>query len=1246
MSKKIAFEVQELYNKAEVLIEKKKYEEALSILNKVLNIEPEYADAMSKIGTVHTLLIFKQMSKEEVIKLSERALELNNHSPVVWTQMGIAHMIKIEFDKAITCFQKAINLKPDYSKAWNGMGVAYLTLKKYDIAIECLQKAITIKPDYAMAFNNIGLTYLNRKDYVRALEYSQRAIDIDPEIYNPWNNIGIVHLNNKAYNKALNCFQKVIDLKPDHFQAWNGMGVAFLAIREYNKAFECFQKTIEFKSDFFAAWNSMGSIYIIKKEFDKALECFEKAVKLKPDSIASWNNLGLIYLNLKNSDKALTCFQKVIDLKPDHLKAWNSIGLIYKSKKKYGKAIECLEKALEFDPNIINHVAYHSQIGYFYFQLGQFEKTIEEQNRSLDLKKDYPPAIWEKSLAYRKLKKYQKAVFWMQEYIKLKPKEHLAYYQIGLNLRNLGNYKEAIKAHNHALDLKKDFAVSMFEKGKLYIQLGNFKEAITPLREYLTLKPNDHSAYYQLGYCLREIGQYEKALQIQDCALKIKKDYIPPLWEKHYSYIQLEKHQDAINQLKKSLELKPNDFLAYYLIAESYMNLEKWGDCLEAINKALELKPSDKDALILKKQISLVKNINETDSIDEKIRLAIALDENQPELKIKDGIEEILKDFRNFLREEGPSMNELSEALKIAKDMDFSLKDAFQSEEFKKMVKDNPDMKNFLQPLLEQIQAGPDKILPGSDTKIMREILKDNALGGFAEVMSDVSDRMADIDESIIAIDEAIQEYRKKGNNEMVAKFLLKKGKNLIELGEINSGINAIEEALIKFEKLGNNKGIVKSLIEKGKYEIFNKNYEIAISYLERATKIAQNIKNKNLVLYCCTYVLLGYLESGKIEELVRFFAVNERIFDNFFKMEGIEDQELILLYLETFGRASMKISKDYENALTIFQTMEKYGIIFFKSVEVAKAHYYEGLCYHRLKRYSEALIEFNKALDHIQKQIKGKELDFKAGVVKCPNTTCKQDIQIKITGITGAIIETCTNCNTQFSLWVTEPQISKCYLTVLSDDIKVENSSIHSIYLQKKKGRKTSTKIANLLNLGAMITSQMAFSYKDKNEYLNAVKTFFQAASMYQALGLVEQTEINLNETRGLFPKIEIKDQELLNHEIQRLLKQTPENLRGRDFTYIFISCPNCGTEHQIRASLTTVADEFCSKCQVKFSVFYNDETQEFYTNILEKPKIKTLSQAERKETDLVKFCARCGLNISIIARFCTRCGLKIVRE
>ncbi|MFX1237834.1 MAG: hypothetical protein ACFFAS_07305 [Promethearchaeota archaeon] len=131
-----------------------------------------------------------------------------------------------------------------------------------------------------------------------------------------------------------------------------------------------------------------------------------------------------------------------------------------------------------------------------------------------------------------------------------------------------------------------------------------------------------------------------------------------------------------------------------------------------------------------------------------------------------------------------------------------------------------------------------------------------------------------------------------------------------------------------------------------------------------------------------------------------------------------------------------------------------------------------------------------------------------------------------------------------------------------------------------------------------ALITSNIALTYKVKMDYLNASKAFFQVAKMYQTLGLMEKSEKNIKEIQEMYPKIDIQNRELLKYEIKRLLKRTSDTL-SKNFTYIFISCPNCGFEHQIQASAITVADELCSICGVNFSVFYSEDSNEFYTNI-----------------------------------------------
>jgi len=111
---KIPKEAQELFNKANEHIDNKEFEEALGCLNRALEIEPNYAEVMSKLGYIHYKLDYKEMTKEEVFNLSKKALDLNPKSPIVWRYMGIAYVTKKEYVKAIECYEKAVEIDPRY----------------------------------------------------------------------------------------------------------------------------------------------------------------------------------------------------------------------------------------------------------------------------------------------------------------------------------------------------------------------------------------------------------------------------------------------------------------------------------------------------------------------------------------------------------------------------------------------------------------------------------------------------------------------------------------------------------------------------------------------------------------------------------------------------------------------------------------------------------------------------------------------------------------------------------------------------------------------------------------------------------------------------------------------------------------------------------------------------------------------------------------------------------------------------
>ncbi len=435
------------------------------------------------------------------------------------------------------------------------------------------------------------------------------------------------------------------------------------------------------------------------------------------------------------------------------------------------------------------------------------------------------------------------------------------------------------------------------------------------------------------------------------------------------------------------------------------------------------------------------------------------------------------------------------------------------------------------------------------------------------------------------------------------------KPSNLLNIGIIYQHTGADKKALKEFEKV---------------LDIYEKsgNLEGRASVLNRIGEICYDYEKYN-------EALKRFKEALRIFEIIGVLSQNALCLNNigkiYYKQGNYEEA------LKTYKNGlNICVQIGYTKGRVVI--LNNIGNIFRSGGDLDKA----------LKLYKDAL-------KLVQTQIKGNELDFKLGQISCPNPNCPNFIKIKVMGELAAFIETCPLCGVQFSFWMVDPNNSKYIIGILSEEILQKRSITTGIVkLREQAGKTTQTTISEWLYDGAMITSNIAFCFKKKADFLNACTAYLQSANMYKGLGFLETSVNQLKLLENLLPEISVDDREKFLHDITRLRKQTSEILRSRDFTYIFISCPNCHIEHQIRASTTTIADELCSnpKCKVKFLVFYNEETQVFHTIILEKPKIKPFSQPEKKEGTEIRFCARCGLHVGIIATFCPNCGLKILRD
>lgn len=131
-------------NKGAELMRKGDYREAIVILKKAIDLNPDFSEAYYNVG-----ISYEQLGKHK---------------------------------DAIEMFKKTIELTPDDANAYYALGYAYYQKRKYKQAIDAFENTVTLKPNNAFAFRKLGSAYLKVGEKDKAREQYQVLKQLDNQL--------------------------------------------------------------------------------------------------------------------------------------------------------------------------------------------------------------------------------------------------------------------------------------------------------------------------------------------------------------------------------------------------------------------------------------------------------------------------------------------------------------------------------------------------------------------------------------------------------------------------------------------------------------------------------------------------------------------------------------------------------------------------------------------------------------------------------------------------------------------------------------------------------------------------------------------------------------------------------------------------------------------------------------------------------------------------------------------------------
>jgi CHAT domain-containing protein len=362
-------EASNLYNKAVVLYRSGKYNEALSPLERALEIRDRV------LGPDHPKVL----------------ANINS--------LAIVHSYRGEYSKAETLFKRALAIRekslgpehPDVAKSLHNLAIVYYFRSEYARAEPLYLRALAIMektlgpehPGIAPSLNNIANLYYDRGDYTEAETLYRRALAICEKSLGPEHHDVAGSANNLA---------NLYRIRGDYAKAEP----------LYRRAMAIWEKSLGPEHPSFAtALNSLAELYYDKGDYAKAEPLFQRALAVRekslgpesPDVANSLNTLAELYRSSGDYVKAEPLYRRALVIRekalgPEHPKvadSLNNLAILYMAKNDIAQAIAHQSRANAIsERNLKLNLAIGSErqkLAYLATISNQTERTISLQLR-------------------------------------------------------------------------------------------------------------------------------------------------------------------------------------------------------------------------------------------------------------------------------------------------------------------------------------------------------------------------------------------------------------------------------------------------------------------------------------------------------------------------------------------------------------------------------------------------------------------------------------------------------------------------------------------------------------------------------------------------------------------------------------------------------------------------------------------------------------------------------------------------
>ena len=222
-----------------------------------------------------------------------------------------------------------------------------------------------------------------------ALSLLRELLADDPTLTAAYVGIGDVHMLRRDYARAEPAYARATRLSPRDVRARYGRGLALQMLDRLEEAARDYYAALVVQPENFDANSSLATVYLQMDRPRSAVIFAQKAVEIDPTDGPSRANLGTAYEKIGRVGDAIEQYMAAVGLLDDATPVMASLMRALGEEGRYSQAAETGERLVKVAPS----ANAYERLGWCYFRLGQYDRSIDAYRSAIEIEPDHWPAL-------------------------------------------------------------------------------------------------------------------------------------------------------------------------------------------------------------------------------------------------------------------------------------------------------------------------------------------------------------------------------------------------------------------------------------------------------------------------------------------------------------------------------------------------------------------------------------------------------------------------------------------------------------------------------------------------------------------------------------------------------------------------------------------------------------------------------------------------------------------------------------